>query len=185
MTSIHRKLGDLYEQCVQTIFTEQLGLPAQMPRYMAQIVSGNTDQERSIDVYVPFDQVRNQEKPRLLEISDREIQLITKHPRIELTGLGFEVRHCYQSADSKRIQADEAMARHLLLSGILPIMLIFCNQSNRQIVARYTGTWIVKEGMAGYNFVEDLTGFKFYAFLMNKRSEYREIIRKALQRIVD
>ena len=49
----------------------------------------------------------------------------------------MEVRHCYQTGDSKRTQADEAMARHLLVSGILPIMPLFCNQSNPGIIQRY------------------------------------------------
>ena len=49
---------------------------------------------------------------------------------MNLVGVGMEVRHCYQTGDSKRTQADEAMARHFLVSGILPIMPLFCNQSN-------------------------------------------------------
>ncbi len=103
---------------------------------------------------------------------------------MQIAGIGFEVRHCYQSADSKRIQADEAMARYLLLSGYLLMMLVFCNQSNRGIISRHAGTWIVKEGMAAYETLFRISGFDFYNFLLMHRDEYREIVRKALRRIV-
>lgn len=185
VTSIHRKLGDLYEQCVQLIITHQLNLPLNSPRYSAQIASGDRVANRALDVFIPFESVETAVKSKLVEIGTREIAVITRNAKIEVVGFGFEVRHCYQSADSKRIQADEAMARHLLLSGILPFMLIFCNQSNRQIITRYIGTWLVKEGNASYQFLDEIAGFKLYNFLVEHKNEYREMVRKALQRITE
>lgn len=184
VTSIHRKLGDLYEQCVQLLISLYFGIALNQIRYSAQIASGSTIETRTIDAYVSFEYLDNSIKKKMLEISSREIAQITSKPKIEVIGMGFEVRHCYQSADSKRIQADEAMARHLLLSGIIPIMLVFCNQSNRQIISRYTGTWLVKEGLNAYQFLAEVTEFKFYEFLVSNKTQYAEIVRQALQRIV-
>lgn len=120
----------------------------------------------------------------MVRFGQRELHSITKAPQVRIVGLGFEVRHCYQSADSKRAQADDAMGRYLWLSGYLPVMLIFCNQSNRQIITRYTGIWLVKEGIHAYTVLAELTGFDFYQFLLAHQDQYRETVRRALQRIV-
>lgn len=185
VTSIHRKIGDLYEDCIRAIFRQKIGLPHDLPRYSTLISSGDTQEHRTIDAHIPFDQVSDGVRECLSQVAEREVHAITHTPRVQVVGMGFEVRHCYQSADSKRIQADEAMARHLLLSGYLPVMLIFCNQSNRGIIQRYTGTWLVKEGRAAYEYLRDITGFDFYQFLLMHKDEYREIVRKALQRTID
>jgi len=182
ITSIHRKIGDLYEQCVHTIIVHQLGLPA-APRFTAAIVSGDVEQKRTIDVYIPFDALGAKIRVRLEEIATREVLSITATPKVQLIGMGFEVRHCYQSADSKRVQADEAMARYLMFSGVLPVMLVFCNQSNRQVMTRYRGTWMLKEGMASYHFLEEITAFSFYEFLLAHKDQYRDIVRRALRRV--
>ncbi|MGA2033386.1 MAG: hypothetical protein ABSG68_14115 [Thermoguttaceae bacterium] len=86
----------------------------------------------------------------------------------------MEVRHCYQTGDSKRTQADEALARHFLLSGILPVMPLFCNQSNPGIVSRYRSVWVIKEGMDAYGVVETFSGYDFYDFLKRNRDDFRK-----------
>jgi hypothetical protein len=93
----------------------------------------------------------------------------------------MEIRHCYQTGDSKRTQADEAMARHLLLSGILPIMPLFCNQSNPGIVSRYRSVWVVKEGMEAYDAIQVLSGYDFYDFLRRNRRDLRKPVIELLR----
>lgn len=93
----------------------------------------------------------------------------------------MEVRHCYQTGDSKRTQADEAMARHLLLSGILPLMPLFCNQSNPGIVSRYRSVWVVKQGAEAYDMITTFSGFDFYDFLKRNRAEFRKPIIELLR----
>ena len=85
----------------------------------------------------------------------------------------MEVRHCYQTGDSKRTQADEALARHFLVSGILPIMPLFCNQSNPGIVKRYRSVWVIKEGHDSYNMVKTFSGYDFLDFQMRNREDFR------------
>ena len=93
----------------------------------------------------------------------------------------MEIRHCYQTGDSKRTQADEAMARHLLLSGILPVMPLFCNQSNPGIVSRYRSVWVIKEGSDAYGVVRIFSGFDFYNFLRRNRDDFRSPIIELLR----
>ncbi len=54
ITSIHRKLGDIYENSVAAIFSHSLGLAAEDIRYSATIVVDDEAETRSIDAYLPF-----------------------------------------------------------------------------------------------------------------------------------
>lgn len=100
---------------------------------------------------------------------------------MRLIGIGMEVRHCYQTGDSKRTQADEAMARHLLVSGVLPIMPLFCNQSNPTIVRRYRSVWVVKEGVTSYDMVQSLSGYDLYDFMRRNSGDFRKPVIEMLK----
>lgn len=173
LTSIHRKLGDIYESCVKTVFMNQPGLAPDLVTYSASIVSGEKEETRSADVYLQFDRLPDDFRERVTTYCDRELHALAKSPQVNLIGVGMEVRHCYQTGDSKRTQADEAMARHLMLSGILPIMPLFCEQSNRGIVRRYRSVRVIKEGLDSYDLVKELSGYDLYDFLKRNREDFR------------
>lgn len=181
ITSIHRKLGDIYEDSVATIFSHALSLPAEGIRYTATIVVDDEPEARSIDAYVQFDQLAGATRQRVEAYCDAELSKLTAHPRVRLIGAGLEVRHCYQTGDSKRTRADLSMARHLIVSGILPLIPFFCNQSNRSVVSRYAGVWVVKEGMESYEMIRELSGFDYYDFLKRNREHFRQPVVKVLQ----
>ena len=137
VTSIHRKLGDIYQDSVQTIFVQALGLSQADVVYSAAIASGDISETRSADVYLQFSKLRVKDRSRIKTFCNQELKRLTAKPQVTLIGIGREVRQCYATGDSKRAQADEAMGRHLLLSGILPVIPFFCNQSNPSIIRRY------------------------------------------------
>jgi hypothetical protein len=93
----------------------------------------------------------------------------------------MEVRHCYQTGDSKRTQADEAMARHLLVSGVLPVMPLFCNQSNPGIIKRYQSVWVTKQGMASYDMIRAFSGYDFFGFMQRNRKDFSEPVIQLLR----
>ena len=124
---IHRKIGDIYEACVKTIFMKALNQSPTDVTYSTIIRSGDEEETRRADAYLQFDRLDPSSRKRVSEYCQAEVAKLTTTPNITLVGVGMEVRHCYQTGDSKRAQADEAMARHLLLSGILPVMPLFCN----------------------------------------------------------
>ena len=183
ITSIHRKIGDAYEECVREIVAANFSLTHDQISYSAPIASGTATMERSLDCLLRLSDCGTKAKSRVLALAQQEINQLTQTPRITIAGIGFEIRHCYQSADSKRAQADEAMARHLLVSGFVPIMLVFCNQSNQSILHRYRATWIVKEGMDSYNLVRQLTGYDYYGFLNRHKADFQPIVRRALRKM--
>lgn len=184
ITSIHRKIGDIYETCAKAVFSETLSIPEDELVYSTTIRSGSTKETRSADIYVEFAAVRDSgRRGNLVAFGQAELRALAKTPRIRLVGLAMEVRHCYQTGDSKRTQADEAMARHLLVSGILPIMPLFCSQSNPGIVRRYRTVWVVKEGIESYDMVKALSGFDLYGFMRRNRKEFRRPVIQMLRRL--
>ncbi len=183
ITSIHRKLGDVYEDSVATIFAHALCLPAESIHYSATIVVDDEPETRSIDAYLQFDQLADQIRPRVEACCQAELSKLTARPQVRLVGAGLEVRHCYQTGDSKRSRADLSMARHLLVSGILPLIPFFCNQSNRSVVSRYAGVWVVKEGMGSYELIRELSGFDYYDFLRRNKGLFRQPVIKVLRNL--
>ena len=62
ITSIHRKLGDIYEDCIRAIFEDRLGLAPEKLSYTAKIMSGSTEETRTADVYIQFDRVKTKKR---------------------------------------------------------------------------------------------------------------------------
>jgi hypothetical protein len=183
ITSIHRKLGDIYQDAVKTIFVVALAQEPADVIYSAIITSGTKDENRSADAYLQFDRLKRSARQRITAWCGTELKKLTANPKVKMIGVGMEIRHCYQTGDSKRTQADEAMARHLLVSGILPVMPLFCNQSNPGIVARYRSVWIVKQGMESYDVIKAFTGYDYYDFLKRNRDDFRAPIIAMLRRL--
>lgn len=181
ITSIHRKLGDIYEDSVAAIFAHSLGLAAEDIRYTATIVVDDEPETRSIDAYLPFDKLSPQVRSNVEAYCQRELSKLTAQPKLQLIGAGLEVRHCYQTGDSKRARADLAMARHLFVSGILPLIPFFCSQSNRSVLGRYAGVWVVKEGMESYEMIHELSGFNHHDFLLRNKESFRQPVMKVLR----
>jgi hypothetical protein len=176
ITSIHRKLGDIYEDSVATIIAHVFKQTAEQIKYTASIQVDEKVESRTIDAYIQFDRLTPALRRRALAFADKQLESLTRDLRVEFKAIGLEVRHCYQTGDSKRKNADLAMARHLLLSGILPVIPFFCKQSNEGIIRAYElqATWIVKQGLDSYQLIKDLTGYDYFDFLKRNRSEFRK-----------
>ena len=123
ITSLHRKIGDMYEEMFQHLLRARFDLPEADLSFGVYVRIGDRKQLRSTDGIVKMKHL----KSRGVDPST----LVTK-PEIDwkrTQGLGFEVRSCYQIGDSKRIQADYDMAIALESQGFVPVMLILCATS--------------------------------------------------------
>lgn len=176
VTSIHRKIGDVYEDVVRTIFVHRLGLSFEDISYSAAIQSGSEIEDRTADAYLQFDKLEPEDRVRVEQFCQDELLKLTSNPQMNMIGVGMEIRHCYQTGDSKRAQADEALGRHFVLSGILPIVPFFCNQSNPSIIRRYRqrSIWVVKEGLESYAAVKSLSGYDMFDFMNRNRDDFRK-----------
>ncbi|MCX7021417.1 MAG: hypothetical protein NTW26_03910 [bacterium] len=169
ITSLHKKLGDLYEEMFHIILEHKLSVPPGDLKFKVTIKIDDKDQERSTDGLIRFDNYSGCTKAKLVKL--------TKNPNVQ--GIVFEVRSCYQIGDSKRIQADENMAFALKLLKYEPIMLIFCNTSLESPVARLKKSWNLFEGKKSFDFVTKLSGFNLLNFLKQEK----ELIRKHIDKI--
>jgi len=186
ITSIHRKLGDLVEDSVQRVVVAQLGLDPARATYAAQLESGNELVTRTADCFIDIEAIPNGEaKSKVLEIAEvmrdslPDSTIFAGEPR----GIGFEIRGCYQSADSKRAQADDAMARHLSERAIVPLMLVFCDLSNESIMRRYRQIWHLREGAGAFDAVARLTGFDLRGFWQSQQDWIDAELGLAFQRL--
>jgi hypothetical protein len=160
VTSLHRKLGDMYENLFAYLLKESFGLNENELHFSVNIKIGEREQDRSIDGLIRKNKF-NQNIPQNW---------------IQHEGIGFEVRSCYQIGDSKRIQADYDTSLALKSYQILLVMLIFCNTSLKSPVLRLSKSWELYEGINSFNLVHTITGFDLYNFLQrNSESLKKEI----------
>lgn len=166
VTSLHRKLGDLYEDLIITLLSEKFGFDKLYLKYSLQLQIDEVRQVRTTDGRI-----------MLADVKDKKLYNLARNCIIEnYKGLALEVRSCYQIGDSKRIQADVHMASALKLLAIEPIMLIFCETSLKSPVKRLSKIWTLHEGKQAFDFVEKLTEFDLLGFLMRHKERFDKII---------
>ena len=167
VTSLHRKLGDMYQALFSYLLKETFYLNENDLHFSVEVQIGDRAQMRSTDGLIPQKQF-NQRIPQTWK---------------NYQGIGFEVRSCYQIGDSKRIQADYDMSLALKSYNILPIMLIFCDTSLRSPVTRLSKSWELYEGRDSFNLVETITGFNLYEFLHQNSALFRQEIDQILSNL--
>lgn len=90
ITSLHRKIGDLYEGIFAYLLKETYSVNDEELHYGVEVKIGDRVQLRSTDGLITREKYN---------------EFIPEH-WLQFNGIGFEVRSCYQIGDSKRIQAD-------------------------------------------------------------------------------
>lgn len=160
VTSLHRKLGDMYEALFAYLLGKSFDLTETELHFSVEVKIGDRTQTRSTDGLIRRD-----------KFNDR-----VPETWMQYQGIGFEVRSCYQIGDSKRIQADYDMSLALKSYEILPIMLIFCKTSLRSPLNRLSKSWEVYEGKDSFDLVETITGFNLYEFLNSNSQTFKKEI---------
>ena len=171
VTSLHRKLGDLYEDLFQYLLRCRFTLDDEHLKFNVEVPIGTRTQIRSTDGVVPA-----------TELSDIKLPFIDDVWH-ETRGLAFELRSCYQIGDSKRIQADWDMALALKELDLTPVMLVFCNTSLHSPVARLSQSWELLEGTKAFTFVHSLTGFDLQSFLLANQPQLTKLVQDALAKL--
>lgn len=149
VTSLHRKIGDLYERIFAYLLKETFSLTEDDLHYGVQVKIGDRLQIRSTDGL----------------ITKQRYNDLIPHGWLQFDGVGFEVRSCYQIGDSKRIQADYDMSLALRANNINPVMLIMCSTSLKSPVARLSRSWELYEGANSFKLIRSITDFDLYGFL--------------------
>lgn len=171
ITSIHRKLGDLYEDIILELLSQKYGFSKEYLKFSLNIVVDGNKQARTTDGRLI-----------LADIKDRKLRKKVKDLiEGDYIGLAMEVRSCYQIGDSKRIQADEHMAKALRTMNIEPKLIIFCNTSLVSPVKRLSHHWRLYEGESAFNYIHELTDFNLYKFLMKNQATIKPIMDKIFE----
>jgi hypothetical protein len=160
VTSLHRKIGDMYEALFSYLLKKTFDLNENDLHFSVEVKIGDRIQVRSTDGLIRKDKFNDQIPENWLNYQ----------------GIGFEIRSCYQIGDSKRIQADYDMSLALKADNILPIMLIFCNTSLKSPLARLSKSWELYEGIQTFQLIEQITGFNLYRFLQNNSQMFQQQI---------
>ncbi|MEA5533148.1 type I restriction endonuclease [Crocosphaera sp. XPORK-15E] len=160
ITSLHRKIGDMYEALFRYLLKERFELTEEDLNFSVEVKIGDRIQMRSTDGLIKKDKF-NQNIPQ--EWSQYE-------------GIGFEIRSCYQIGDSKRIQADYDMSLKLKEQNILPVMIVFCNTSLKSPLARLSKSWNLYQGEESFNIVHSITRFDLYDFLQRNSDVIKQEI---------
>lgn len=108
VTSLHRKIGDLYEGIFAYLLKETYSVSDTELHFGVEVRIGDRVQIRSTDGL----------------ITRGKYNELIPEQWLQFDGIGFEVRSCYQIGDSKRIQADYDMSLALKANRINPVMLI-------------------------------------------------------------
>jgi hypothetical protein len=164
VTSLHRKIGDLYEGIFAYLVKETYGINDDELHYGVEVKIGDRLQVRSTDGL----------------ITKEKYNEFIPEQWLKFDGIGFEVRSCYQIGDSKRIQADYDMALALKANNIKPIMLIMCSTSLKSPVARLAKSWELYEGANSFDLIRIITGFDLYTFLQNNS----QILKAEIERVL-
>lgn len=166
ITSIHRKLGDLYEELLLELLQDKYGFNKDYLKFSLDIVIDGKKQKRTTDGMLLVKDIDNKElktKVQSLIVGDFE-------------GLAMEVRSCYQIGDSKRIQADDHMATALKAINVEPKLVIMCNTSLVSPVRRLSKNWTLYEGQDSFDYIKDLTDFDLFQFLLDNESEIKPLM---------
>ena len=166
ITSLHRKLGDLYEELFKVLLKEKLNVPESDLEYAVEIRINGETQQRSTDGLIRFGDYSGANQTRFSQLAKIE----------GVVGMAFEVRSCYQIGDSKRIQADRDLAVSLKRNQIEPIMLIFCVTSLSSPVRRLSNYWNIYEGENAFDFVYELTQFDLCEFLRQEGETIKNLM---------
>lgn len=171
ITSLHRKIGDMYEETFQYLLKCRFDLSEADLSFAVEVTIGSRTQVRSTDGVLTkgFISGLNLPLPSGWEKSAK--------------GMAFEVRSCYQIGDSKRIQADWDMALALKAKQIIPVMLIFCSTSLRSPVQRLRQSWNLFEGKDTFDFIKALTAFDLLSFMCAHKERLTAPIAAALAKL--
>lgn len=186
MTSLYRQLGIGAERLFRQVIRDQLDLDNDQVRWNYQELVSNTNAAESrvktltLDGRIEVDDIKNNHR-RTLVRGWIESQASRLDISIPLSGVVFEVRQGYKSADSKRQNADISNASQALAHGYLPALAIMSTQINQTVYERYLlNNWVVLTGVISSNpidstfaFINEILGYNLVSFFERNSKEIK------------
>lgn len=147
--SIGRRLGEIYDKIPRIAAQARYGLPRE------KVVAKYDGLE--LDVQLRSTDLSDEDRVHLSNVCNEHLRT----PLAE-TGIGIEIRYNFNPNDSARLRKDKHLARLLAEAGLLPVYLIFAENSPRleDAVASLTRAgWTFIIGEPALRFMAALVGF--------------------------
>lgn len=225
MTSLYRNLGTGCEHLFKALIKDGLGLSSENIKWeyvatseQVESLAGKSnvqpDSEDIQELSGLSEDIKQKEKRNsldgridLIEISDIKkrakvktwLEKQRKEAGISWEPLGavFEVRQGYKSMDSKRQSADIANATQALSRQRIPILVVFSNQIDDQLVKRYRASgWGLMRGdldpanikdstVNTYAFLKEIVGFDLEQFFLRNAEKIRSEVHGVLKDLLE
>lgn len=191
MTSVYRQVGLGCERLFRRILADQSGyrdLKSASWSYQAQTPSGRA-KTLTLDGRLGVDDIVDQ------AVLERALAWLEEYcgqlgvPDTPRNGAVFEVRQGYKSKDSKRQNADIDNATVAWSHGYLPIVAVFSQQIDSDIVLRYRNNRCgILVGSVGagrceslYDFVDEVVGYDLAGFFERNHDAIKTEVEKILE----
>ncbi|XYD07075.1 hypothetical protein R1A27_18135 [Methylobacterium sp. NMS12] len=183
MTSIYRQLGIGCERLFRAVVQDQLGLSDSEVRwgYDVEISPGKMGR-LTLDARIDRSHLADQSAvTRLDSWLSRASEYVGLGSSQALTGVVFEVRQGYKSADSKRQNADLRFGMRARSEGYMPVVLVMSNQVSATVAQRYrnsnmlilTGVLSDDDRLSTFAFCNDVLGYSLTDFFKRNTSALR------------
>lgn len=188
MTSIYRQLGIGGERLFRQAIIDELGLSGDQARWTYTIPGqGDKDRKLELDARIVIGDIQSSDKRARVEtwIEDSAKYLgVAPALAEQLTGVVFEVRQGYKSADAKRQNADVGNAASAYTNLYMPSIALLSTQINHAVATRYVAArWLLLTGTTDgsptdsvYVFCRDVLGYDLAAFFERNSGRFRTLL---------
>ncbi|MEA5580209.1 hypothetical protein VB620_02515 [Nodularia harveyana UHCC-0300] len=195
LTSVYRQLGVGSERLFRTIISTHFNLSEEQMCWGYEYAKpDNSNGIHTLDTRISSLDLRNEDYGKLNRWLEGTRQFLDPNGKLisPLTGVVFEVRQGYKSADSKRQNADLRFGMRAYQENLLPALAILSSQVSEPVAQRYrkdgmlvlTGIMSQDPNISTYAFFKEVIGYDLANFFQRNsqtiQAEVKEIISKLL-----
>lgn len=197
ITSVYRQIGTGCERLFRKVLQDELGLDKDDSTWSYELPTrrGGKTRRLTLDARIPLAALANPGRKKTVTKWVTEVgRRLGLEPKIirRKQGAVFEIRQGYKSKDSKRQNADITNAANAHAYDYLPVIAVFSNQIDEDLVRRYQDNRIlVLRGIVGtdstvstYAFVKSIIGYDLAAFFERNSDTIKEKITSVLERLI-
>jgi hypothetical protein len=195
LTSVYRQLGVGSERLLRKIIRLQFNLSEQQMNWSYDYLKDNNSHgSHTLDARILSSDLMARDREILRRWLENVRQFLDPNGKLisPLSGVVFEVRQGYKSADSKRQNADLRFGMRAYQENLLPSLIILSSQVSETVAQRYrkdgmlvlTGTDNQDPNLSTFAFFQNIVGYDLASFFERNssviKSEVRIIIEKLL-----
>lgn len=195
LTSVYRQLGVGSERLLRKILRLQFNLSEQQMNWGYDYAKpNNSNGIHTLDARILSSDLIDRDSEILTKWLENVRQFLDPNGKLisPLTGVVFEVRQGYKSADSKRQNADLRFGMRAYQENLLPSLIILSSQVSEAVAQRYrkdgmlvlTGTSSRDPNLSTFAFFKEIVGYDLASFFDRNssviKSEVKIIIEKLL-----